>query len=68
MKTKDVTSQVDFHNNDDECLPITQCVCGEKFPAWSFVISIYEDTPKECPNCGAKLFFRLGIQVFQVEE
>ena len=68
MKTKDVTSQVDFQNNDDECLPITKCVCGKEFSAWSFMISIYEDGAYACPKCGAKLFFRLGIRVFQVED
>lgn len=68
MKYKDVTSLVDFQNNDDECLPITQCVCGKKFSPWSFIISIYEDGAYACPNCGRKFFFRLGIRVFQVED
>ena len=65
---KDVTTQVDFQNNDDECLPLTKCVCGKTFEPWEHILSIYEDSPKECPNCGRKLFFRIGIRVFQVEE
>jgi hypothetical protein len=30
MKTTDVTKQVRFESNDDELLPITQCICGAK--------------------------------------
>ena len=63
---KDVTNLVDFHNNDDECLPITKCVCGAKFTPWDFFISIYDDDPYRCPLCGKKLFFRLDIRVFEV--
>lgn len=64
----DVTSKVDFQNNDDESLPLTQCVCGQKFKPWDFIIHIYEDDPKICPNCGRKLFFRNQIHVFEVQE
>lgn len=67
MKT-DVTSIVDFQNNDDESLPLTKCVCGQTFKPWEFIISIYEDDPSICPNCGRKLFFKLGIQVFSVDD
>ena len=63
---KDVTAQVDFGNSDDECLPITKCVCGTKFGHWDFVISIYKDDPYECPECGAKLYFRNAVKVYQV--
>lgn len=38
---EDVTDKVDFQNNDDESLPLTKCVCGERFPAWSQIVSIY---------------------------
>lgn len=63
---KDVTALVDFNNNDDECLPIRQCVCGEKFDAWKFIISIYRDDAYACPNCGRKLYFAPGIKVYEV--
>lgn len=68
MKIKDITSQVDFLNNDDELLPITKCVCGEEFDSWEFCVSIYENEAHSCPKCGRKFFFRLGIRVFEVEE
>ena len=68
MKITDVTSLVDFQNNDDELLPITKCVCGKTFSPWTFNISIYEQDPSTCDGCGRKLFFRLGIRVFEVEE
>ena len=62
-----VTTKVDFLGNDDECLPILKCVCGKIFPAWTFIISIYEDTPTPCPDCGRKLWFSMGIQVYEIE-
>ena len=65
----DVTDQVSFDNPDDECLPITKCVCGAKFRAWSeFNISIYSDDPYPCPKCGRKLYFRNSIRVMEVKE
>lgn len=68
MQTIDVTNKVYFYNPDDECLPITQCVCGKKFEPWSFIISIYDDSPSACPTCGAKLYFRNAVRVYQVIE
>lgn len=68
MKTKDITQEVDFQNNDDECLPLTKCICGQTFSPWEFIISIYDEDARECPSCHRKMFFRLGIRVFQVEE
>lgn len=68
FKTTDVTTMMDFQNNDDESLPITECLCGAKFRPWDFVISIYEDNAYACPSCGEKFFFRLGVRVFRVEE
>ncbi|GAH10675.1 unnamed protein product [marine sediment metagenome] len=62
----DVTDKVDFQGNDDECLPITKCVCGEKFEPWRFMISIYKDDPYACPACGRRLFFSMGIRVYEV--
>lgn len=64
----DVTDKVDFDNPDDECLPLTKCVCGEKFQPWEFIISIYEDAQGSCEKCGRKFFFRNAIRVYQVEE
>ena len=68
MKTLDVTKQVRFEGNDDELLPITQCVCGAKFNPWEFIIGIYKDDPYKCPMCGAKLYFTWDITVYEIED
>ncbi len=63
---RDVTKLVEFGNNDDETLPIKKCVCGTKFPEWSFYISIYPDHAEPCPNCGRKLYFQNTIVVWEI--
>ena len=63
----DVTHLVDFQINDDECLPITKCVCGAVFSPWEYVISIYRDNPSKCPECRRGLYWRLGVRVFEVK-
>jgi len=62
----DVTDRVEFYNNDDECLPLVRCVCGKRWQPWDFIISIYRENACRCDNCGRKMYFRLGIQVFEV--
>ena len=62
----DVTAQVDFGPVDDECLPLTKCVCGHAFKLWEEVVSIYPEHPWTCPQCGAKLVFANAIRVFQL--
>ena len=64
----EVTDQVEFGGNDDEVLPITKCVCGARFGAWKFYISIYDDTPYPCPVCGRKMYFDASVRVYEVEE
>jgi hypothetical protein len=64
---KNVTGQVEFGRNDDECLPILTCVCGIEFPEWDFIISIYPELATACPRCGKKFYFENTIQIFQVE-
>lgn len=66
IKVRDVTDLVNFNNPDDECLPITKCVCGQEFPSWAFIISIYPDTPYRCSNCERKLYFSSSVKVFEV--
>jgi len=68
MHDKDVTDFVEFSNNDDEVLPLTKCVCGQKFGAWSFHLSIYRDHADPCPNCGRRLYFLLDIKVYEVRD
>jgi len=68
IKKIDVTDQVRFDGNDDELLPITQCVCGAKFEPWTFMIGVYDDEPYACPKCGAKLCFSWSVTVYQIED
>ena len=64
----DVTDKVDFQNNDDECLPLTKCVCGKEYKPWNFTISMYDGYPvtRSCPACGRKLCFKIGISFYEV--
>lgn len=69
MKITDVTSKIiTLGDNDGGYLPIHQCVCGEKFGYWNFVINTDSNDPNECPKCGAKLYFTIKINVYQVED
>ena len=63
----DVTDKVEFEWNDEECLPITKCVCGAKFDAWDYIISIYEEHTYKCPKCKVGLYFRPMIRVYKVK-
>ncbi len=65
MPDLDVTASVLFGNNDDELLPITQCVCGATFGYWEFCIGVYPEHTHECPECGRKLYFSVKIKVFE---
>jgi len=63
----DVTNNVEFGEGDDECLSMTKCICGEKFPDWKGpVISIYEEDPAECPRCHRKFVFSNKIIVYEI--
>jgi DNA-directed RNA polymerase subunit RPC12/RpoP len=62
----DVTTRVDFTDNDGEDLPLTKCICDAKFPVWQEVLGVYEERPWVCPHCGAKLIFSNAIRVFKV--
>lgn len=66
----DVTDKVDFENPDDECLPLTRCVCGQTFVPWDFILGIEKDKTymKTCPNCKRKLFWELRVKVFEYTE
>jgi len=66
MLIKDVTNKVCFGLNDDEYLPLTKCVCDEKFPLWEFILSIYKDDIRACTACGRKLFFETSIKVYEL--
>lgn len=65
MSDKDVTTQVDYENPDDECLPLTKCVCGKTWDAWGFIISIYREGARECEQCGRRFYFRNAIKVYE---
>lgn len=68
MPDKNVTSQVTIGGYDEEMVAITRCVCGNKWHAWDFIISIYRDNIKPCPNCGRKLYCSIGVTVYEVVE
>lgn len=65
---KDITVLVKFEAPDDEMLPLMQCVCGKKYEAWEFAISIYRDDPYECRSCGRRLYFRNTVKVYEIVE
>ena len=71
MTQTDVTDSVDFDfgSIDGELLPLTKCVCGAKWSPWSGPgISIYEDSPNACPECGRKFYFAACIKVYEVHD
>lgn len=63
---KDVTHLVNFGEVDSECLPLQNCVCGERFDYWKEILGIYENRPWVCPRCGVRLIFRNDIRVFEL--
>lgn len=63
---KDVTELVEHGWIDMEDLPLTQCVCGAKFPVWTRIITIYRDWAEGCPHCGRRLYFVTSIRVYEV--
>jgi len=65
VSRKDITNQVEYGDVDSESMPITKCVCGMKYGAWDFIISIYKDDTKKCPKCGRELYFEQTIKVFE---
>lgn len=68
MKTKDVTSGVDWGPADDENLPLTSCVCGAEWRTWDGpILSIYPEDPTECPRCGRKFYFYNAIHVIEIQ-
>ncbi len=73
MKDKEVTDLVEFLGNDDECLPITKCICGARFDPWTFIISIYRNGnphsfSDECIHCKRKFYFRTSIRIFEIKD
>lgn len=65
---KNVTDLADFQENDGEYLPLKRCPCGAEFQPWSFILSIYRDSPNECPHCNRKLYFTSAITVWEVAD
>jgi len=59
-------TKVEFEGEiDGECLPI-KCLCGHG-GYWNFFISIYQDDPYVCPECGREYYFKNAITVFVKE-
>ena len=69
-KPIDITDKVAFGLNNDECLPLKKCACGKEFDWWEFILGMDSDPgyPKECPNCGRKMWFSVKIRVYEEGE
>jgi len=65
---KDITDKVEFGLNDDDLLPLLECICGQTFESWTFLLNADENSPVKCPNCGRKLFFEVEIRVYEIKE
>ena len=64
MEIKDITKDVKFGDIDGECLQFIKCKCGKE---WDYLLSIYEDTSTQCPNCKRNLFFKNNITIYEIE-
>jgi len=62
----DVTDRVEFGSVDGEFLEVVRCLCGAEFDYGVEVLSIYRDDPWICPECGAKLYFKQTVRVYEV--
>ena len=60
-----ITDKVRFGLNDAEFLPIERCICGKTFGHWDFFIDSDPKHPTACPACGRKMWFSVGITVWQ---
>lgn len=63
---KDITDKVKFGGNDDELLSLLECICGQTFESWTFLLNADKSSPVKCPGCGRKLFFEVGIRVYEI--
>jgi hypothetical protein len=66
MKTTDVTNDVRTGATDDEAVPLLRCVCGQTYPSWDMILSVYADEAKPMPCCGRRLYFVATVKVFEV--
>jgi hypothetical protein len=61
----DVTDRVSFGDNDADMLPLTECVCGQRFGLLEFNLHSDRDEPITCLSCGRMLYFTISIRVFE---
>lgn len=67
MKIKEVTSLVEWDFPDGEDLPLLRCICGATWKPWQGpILSIYEEAPTECLNCGRSFFWKMRVEVFEI--
>jgi len=52
---------------DGELVWLSQCKCGAEFKPWDFILTIYEDDPRQCPECGRMLYFSVKVTIHEVE-
>lgn len=63
---KDVTHLVHTGMVDDEMTEVRQCVCGKEYETWEQSITMDRTDVSVMPCCGAKLYFRIHVNVFQM--
>ena len=64
---QDLSRDFDYGPIDDEFLVINRCICGAEFKPWAHVLSIYEDAPTKCPECGRMFYFRASARIYEVK-
>lgn len=65
-KDRDVTAESVTGAPDGESVPLTRCPCGATFALWDFILTIYPDMARACPQCGRKLYAEVSVRVFEV--
>ncbi len=66
MDKIDVTDNFEFDLNDDENLPVTRCICGQRYALWEFQLNYGKDSISECETCHRKFYFVTSIRIYEV--
>lgn len=67
MRIKEVTSLVEWGETEGEDMPLVRCICGTQWKAWQGpVLSIYQDDPAECEECGRKYIWIQRSEVYEI--
>lgn len=44
---------------------LSRCACGQTYPPWDVILSIYEDLPVKVSCCGRRLYFQIQTSVHE---